>query len=391
MISIKRVHTQVRFAKFLVVGAFCLILQTALFQLLTTSGGMHGDGAETWANLFAFALSAIVNFMLHLKITWGHTNRRPVRQLYLSYAQAMGIAIGINQLVFMILNHWTAPLAATAMSVVITTLIKWLLFDKRVFLELSEAEYNRSTKVAVVMPAYNEEKNISTVIGKAQAYLDKHVDDYRIVIVDDASTDRTGDILDELSSQTERLIVHHNSQNLRYGKTVSKGLDLALHTHMEWVFFTDSDGQFDLSEISRLLESARRSHADLVVGYRMSRADPLIRKINGLGWTLFCCMVFQIWVRDVDCAFKLIHRQVLEAIGPLSGSGATINPELLHKARRQKFHRVQVGVSHFPRREGIATGSNRSVIADSFRSAIKLRFAGQTWQSAAADAQQEVV
>lgn len=229
-------------------------------------------------------------------------------------------------------------------------------------------------QVAVVLPAYNEQENLPNVVGTIVGYLDQNVADYHIIIVNDGSKDQTGKVAQSLSQEFPgKIVVVHHSQNKGYGATIRTGFETALETGMEWVFFTDSDGQFDISDLEKLFQLAEAKQASIVAGYRMNRADPLIRKINGIGWTIVSCVLLGLWIKDIDCAFKLIHRHVFESIGPLKGEAATINPELLYKAKKRGFRIVQTGVHHYPRMAGHQTGAKLSVILRSFMSLIRLR------------------
>jgi len=126
------------------------------------------------------------------------------------------------------------------------------------------------------------------------------------------------------------------------------------------VFFTDADLQFDVGELGRLLVAA--SGCDIVAGYRAPRRDPLLRVLNGVVWSRLVDALFATGVRDVDCAFKLFDRRVIDAI-PIHSVGAFVNTEILVRARAAGFRVVEVPVSHHPRRAGQASGANPRVIA----------------------------
>jgi len=169
---------------------------------------------------------------------------------------------------------------------------------------------------------------------------------------------------------------------MKYGAAIRRGFTEALRTPHKWVFFTDSDRQFDIRELKLLLDEQTGSDTDMVIGYRIKRADPFHRKIFAKGWTTVSRIVLRFSARDVDCAFKLINRRVLETIPPLRGDGAAINPELMAKAKRAGFSYRQVGVNHYPRQAGEQSGSNIKVIVRSFTSLWKvwreLRTSGKT-------------
>jgi glycosyltransferase involved in cell wall biosynthesis len=188
--------------------------------------------------------------------------------------------------------------------------------------------------------------------------------------VDDGSSDRTGEIADELAARDSRVRVIHHPSRRGYGGAVRSGLVAATKP---WIFYTDGDRQFSLEDIARLI--AASEGADAVVGYREKRADParrlfvawvynhLIRLLFGGGW------------RDVDCAFKLFRREVFVRV-PLEGvrsNGAFFSPELLITLRRAGVRVRQIGVRHFPRTAGEAKGAPPKVIVRAIRDLLRLR------------------
>lgn len=231
----------------------------------------------------------------------------------------------------------------------------------------------RHLSLSVVFPAFNEEENLETVVNNARDFLSSAVADYRIVIVNDGSTDRTGDVALLLSRDdpAHMLIVTHDV-NRGYGAAVRSGLPAAVQTGCDWVVLMDADGQFDIRELELLLDIAGDRGIDLVAGHRIRRADSAIRKLNAWLWSNTARLLLGIRVHDVDCAFKLIHRRVLEAI-TLQGEAAVVSPELLAKAARAGFTIAEVPVSHYPRHAGEQSGANLRVIARSLVGLTRLR------------------
>ena len=230
-----------------------------------------------------------------------------------------------------------------------------------------------SPSVAVVLPAYNEEPNLTRTVTATRDYLARTMDDYQVVVVDDGSTDRTGAIAHELAAaDPAHVIVVTHAVNRGYGAAVRSGLAAAMGTDCPWIFLTDADGQFDITELGMLLGVARERQADLVAGWRTRRADSSIRRLNAYLWSAASRLLLGLRVHDVDCAFKLIHRRVLAAI-TLEGEAAVISPELLAKAAHAGFRIVEVPVSHFPREAGEQSGANLRVIVRSLTGLVRLR------------------
>lgn len=223
----------------------------------------------------------------------------------------------------------------------------------------------RVSSISVVMPAYNEEDIIEKVVRDAAAYLEGVTEDYEVVVVNDGSKDRTGAILDAVHAENPRIRPVHQA-NTGYGGALQAGFRNA---HKDYVFFMDSDNQFDIRELDKLIP--RLSEVDVVLGYREHRQDHLGRKFNAFGWRCLVDLLFGLGVRDIDCAFKIFKRDKLVMALPES-VGAMVNTEMLVKLKRRKTPWVEVPVTHYPRVGGKATGANLRVILKAFRELIML-------------------
>lgn len=225
--------------------------------------------------------------------------------------------------------------------------------------------------LSVVLPAYNEAENLGTVVGEVVRLLGPWTHDLEVVVVDDGSTDGTLGVAKSLQASLPALRVLSHERNQGYGAAVLDGL---MGAGKAYVFFTDADRQFDLAEFSAL--RARVNEADMVIGYRAPRRDPLVRRVNGRLWSLLVNALFGYTARDIDCAFKLMHRGVISAVGHLVRSrGATFSAEFLIRARRAGFRVVEVPVrGHRPRSHGRATGARPGVILRAIGELLKLRW-----------------
>lgn len=225
-------------------------------------------------------------------------------------------------------------------------------------------------ELSVFFPAFDEAPNIERTVVEALGVLrNLRLDQFEIVIVDDGSCDGTAAIANRLSAtETEVRVVHHE-ENQGYGAALRSGFEAA---RFEWIFFSDGDGQFDLSEIVDFIGAT--DSADVVVGYRIDRADHIGRKVNTFLWGLVVKMAFRIPVRDIDCAFKLVSRQALNRIGPLASSGAVISTEMLVRACHERIPITEIGVHHYPRLAGTPSGAKVRVIVRAFRELVALRW-----------------
>ncbi|MGD8501206.1 MAG: glycosyltransferase family 2 protein [Phycisphaerales bacterium] len=221
--------------------------------------------------------------------------------------------------------------------------------------------------ISVFLPCYNEQENVGQTVEKALMVLEKLNADFEVIIVDDGSSDRTGQIADEIAGRDNRVKVVHHQRNLGYGAALQSGFKAATK---ELVFYTDGDGQFDIDEMPPLLELMEQY--DIVSCYRLNRQDSVVRKINGWCWTKLVCLLFGLKIRDIDCAFKLFKREVFDDI-KLSSTGALIDAEILARAARKGHSVTQKGVHHYPRTAGAQTGASLRVILRAFKELFKLQ------------------
>jgi glycosyltransferase involved in cell wall biosynthesis len=220
--------------------------------------------------------------------------------------------------------------------------------------------------ISVFFPCYNEQDNVARTVEQAIRVLQKLTDDFEVIIVNDGSSDSTGQIADEIVTRNNNVKVVHHPTNLGYGAALQSGFGASTK---ELVFYTDGDGQFDIEELPPLLPLI--AQYDIVSCYRINRQDNLIRKINGWAWTKLVCLLFGMKVRDIDCAFKLYKREIFDKIN-LGSAGALIDAEILARAVRRGYTVTQRGVHHYTRTAGEQTGANIKVILRAFKELLKL-------------------
>jgi glycosyltransferase involved in cell wall biosynthesis len=218
----------------------------------------------------------------------------------------------------------------------------------------------RVARLSYFFPAHNEEANLAGLVEEALATLPSLAESFEIIAVDDGSRDRTAAIADELAAAHPDVVraVHHPT-NLGYGAALRSGLAAARY---ELVAFTDGDRQFQVRDIGRLTERlGGADNPDVVVGFRIKRADPPIRTIYARLYRLANRIFFGLTVTDVDCACKLFRREALDGLRVESG-GAFFSAELLIKLHAAGRSIVEVGVPHYPRTAGSPTGAKPSVV-----------------------------
>ncbi len=222
--------------------------------------------------------------------------------------------------------------------------------------------------ISVVLPAHNEAENIQTTVGNCVSYLENNVSDYEVLVVNDGSLDDTQKIVEEMGSANSKVVLVNHPVNMGYGSALRSGFDKA---SSEYIFFMDSDGQFDINDLDRLLPLV--SPKDVVIGYREDRADSFLRSLNAWLYGLYIYLAFGLKVRDMDCAFKIFPTKAYQDIRPIKSSGALFSAEFLIKLKRNGFKLSEVPVRHFPRQFGTQSGANIKVILRMFKESWQLR------------------
>lgn len=223
--------------------------------------------------------------------------------------------------------------------------------------------------LSIFFPAYNEEENIVATVSKAIKVAEKlKLNAYEVIIIDDGSTDKTPEMSDRLAKKYKNVRVVHHSPNQGYGGALKSGFMAARY---EWIVFTDSDGQFELSDIHTFLPFT--VGYDAILGYRKKRQDNIVRKINAWMWGSMMKTLFGFYVKDIDCAFKLVKREAYKAIDPLKSDGAFVSTELIVKLKKSNAKIAEVGVNHYPRTKGVPTGADLLVIKKAFAEMLELR------------------
>ncbi|MGZ8436958.1 MAG: glycosyltransferase family 2 protein [Candidatus Limnocylindrales bacterium] len=234
-----------------------------------------------------------------------------------------------------------------------------------------DAPASRVARLSYFFPAHNEAANLEVLVDEALAVLPGLADTFEIIAVDDGSRDATATIAEHLAEQhpgVVRLVRH--PVNLGYGAALRSGFAAARY---ELVAFTDGDRQFKVADLGRLTARlAGADQPDVVVGFRIRRADPLVRTLYARAYRLAIRIFFGLRVTDVDCACKLFRRTALEPIRVESG-GAFFSAELLIKLQAEGASVAEVGVPHYPRTAGSATGARPQVILRAVRDFWRLR------------------
>jgi len=214
--------------------------------------------------------------------------------------------------------------------------------------------------LSLVFPVFDEARNLDSLIDDALRIGARLSREFEIVLVDDGSRDGSAAILDAWSRIDSRVRVLRHASNSGYGAALRSGLRDA---RGELVFFSDADLQFDLGELEKLV--VHTDEFDIVAGYRAPRRDPWPRQLIGWTWGRLVGLLFGLRLHDIDCAFKIFRRDVLEAV-PIASLGAFVNTEILVRAQAAGARIHQVPVSHRRRQNGRQTGARPRVILRAF-------------------------
>jgi glycosyltransferase involved in cell wall biosynthesis len=217
--------------------------------------------------------------------------------------------------------------------------------------------------VSVFFPCYNDEATIARMVEVAVATLERvGVDDAEVIVVNDGSSDRSAEILDELTVKEPRLRVVTHEHNRGYGGALLSGFAAS---KKQWVFYTDGDGQFDPAELELLVQRAS-DDVDVVQGYKLRRADGLVRAVIGRVYHRFVKLMFGLRIRDTDCDFRLIRRRALDRVTLVHTTGV-ICVELVRKLQDAGARFTEVGVHHYRRVHGTSEFFRVGAIARTLR------------------------
>ncbi|MCC6391326.1 MAG: glycosyltransferase family 2 protein [Bryobacterales bacterium] len=207
---------------------------------------------------------------------------------------------------------------------------------------------NVRSSISVFFPAYNDAPSLPELLRKTFQVLRENFEDFEVIVVNDGSQDNTGEVLTHLQQcygGCLRVVTH--AANRGYGGALRSGFAAA---RKDLVFYTDGDGQYDPRELINLYARLRPG-VGFVNGFKLERNDPRHRIVIGNVYNRFARMLFGVRIRDIDCDFRLIRRELLQSLNLVSTSG-TICVELVRKLELSGCAVAEVGVRHYPRLHG---------------------------------------
>jgi glycosyltransferase involved in cell wall biosynthesis len=220
---------------------------------------------------------------------------------------------------------------------------------------------NKSTALncglSIILPALNEEDNLKPFVEEIVDYFDGVCDKYEVIVVNDGSTDSTGELARTLSIMYKNIRVIHHSERQGYGNSLKDGFHASKYDR---IFFTDADRQFKIKSFDAFLPILKAEDVDMVIGYRIGRQDTILRKFCAWFFNLLMRSLFSLSYKDINCAFKIFKKEAFECLD-IKTVDSLFNVELLVKATLKRLRIVQVGVNHYPRLQGKSSVAYRSI------------------------------
>lgn len=200
------------------------------------------------------------------------------------------------------------------------------------------------TDLSIVIPAYNEEKNIIPLYNELKEVLNKLKKSYEIIFVDDGSRDKTFKVLKNISTADKNIKVIRFQRNFKKAAALSAGFD---ESKGNIIITMDADLQDNPKEIPNLIRNLNNGY-DLVVGWKYKRSDHLLKRINSKVFNILVRLLTKVKVHDCDCNFRAMKRDVVKNLNIYGGLYRYI-PIVAH---HQGYDVGEVKVVHRPRKSG---------------------------------------
>jgi glycosyltransferase involved in cell wall biosynthesis len=206
---------------------------------------------------------------------------------------------------------------------------------------------DKKYSISAFFPVYNDWGTIPSMVLLVNSVLERVASDYEIILIDDGSKPMTKKVLEELAKKMDRVRIITHEKNKGYGGALKSGFYNAKH---ELIFYTDGDAQYNPLELPLLLEKFT-DDTDIVNGYKISRSDPIYRKIIGRLYHYTTKLMFGFKIRDVDCDFRLIRKSVFDDL-KLEYNSGVVCVEMVARMTKKNFRFAEVPVHHYYRVSG---------------------------------------
>ena len=213
-------------------------------------------------------------------------------------------------------------------------------------------------RISLFFPVYRDEETVERVAAKAERVLKELATDYEVIVVNDGSPDRAGEIAEAFARGNPRVRVIHHERNLGYGRALRTGLDAARY---EWIVFTDGDDEYEVDDLRKLWRL--RAHYDLILTFRYAKRYGSWRIFVSWVYNTVLRFLFRTPYRDISCGLRLIRKEVVDELY-LSASSPFIGAEIAIKTMLKGFRVGEVGIQTFPRAFGHGSSTSfRNILA----------------------------
>lgn len=223
------------------------------------------------------------------------------------------------------------------------------------------------TSVSAMFPCYNDAATIGALVDAAHGALAPLVDEVEVIVVNDGSSDGSGEVLDAMTPDRPWLRVVHHERNRGYGGALISGFSAARH---DWIWYTDGDAQYDAAEAALMVPLAT-DDVDVVQGYKLGRGDSWYRKVIGRVYHHTVKAMFRLPVRDTDCDFRMFRRRLV-VDRPLTSTSGVICVEMMRSFHERGARFVETPVHHYHRPSGKSQFFRLPAIARSARQLLQL-------------------
>jgi len=198
-------------------------------------------------------------------------------------------------------------------------------------------------RVSLFFPVFRDERSVRNVAEKALKLLSELCSDYEIIIVDDGSPDRSGEIADDLAREHGSIRVIHHGKNLGYGSAVRSGLAAS---RFEYICLTDGDDEYEVEDFRKLLKL--RDRYDLIITFRYKKIYSNTRIFVSWVYNKLLRLLFRMPFRDVSTGLRMIRKSVIEGL-ELESTSPFVGAEIAIKAMLKGYAVGEVGIQTFPR------------------------------------------
>ncbi|HEV8117105.1 MAG TPA: glycosyltransferase family 2 protein [Thermoanaerobaculia bacterium] len=221
--------------------------------------------------------------------------------------------------------------------------------------------------MSLFFPVYRDEATVERVTRKAVAVMEELAHEYEVIIVDDGSPDRAGQVADELARSLPRVRVIHHGTNRGYGAALRTGIQAARY---DWICFTDGDDEYEIEDVRKL--TRLRDYYDLIITFRYAKRYSGVRIFVSYVYNKLLRLLFQTRYRDISCGLRLIRKSVADELD-LQSTSPFIGAEIAIKTLIKGYRVGEVGVQTFPRELGKGSSTTLPNILATIRDMLAVR------------------